>query len=548
MDVCSAVYVLVGLFSMSQDARYDDEQATSRRAQILGLGYIDTSKTQKQLFKDVLTVPELYSMRVIPLFADQSNISFGITNTTSQTTMTQLRNRFLDQRVTFSLISDSGYREYMRLYDPPKQVVYQDIELTNAGSEELISKVSSTLEQVRANDMLAYLVEQAHKLKASDIHIENQRNFVRIRFRIDGVLHSIAKINPEKSRILLSAIASAGNVSTQANEAQQGHIAQRVTMSNQSIVDVNLRLETVPTINGMDVVMRLFSMTPDMYNLDKLGLTSNERKIVDDIIAKPSGLVLIVGPTGSGKTTTLYSMLNSLNSEQRKIITIEDPVEYQFEGLTQISVTSKTAQETNFADKLRAVLRLDPDVVMVGEVRDMDTAKTALQASLTGHLVLSTFHASSAAAALTRLMDVISGNPLFVSAIRLIMAQRLLRKLDDTTKVPYQPNDHDMAYIKKVIDTLPSTIEKPDMSSIKLFKPGKSADNPYGYRGQLAIREQFTMSGEILKLLQKGDLATSTEEIEDAAVKSGMQTMLQHAVLRALAGETSMEEVYRVLG
>ena len=166
MDVCSAVYVLVGLFSMSQDARYDDEQATSRRAQILGLGYIDTSKTQKQLFKDVLTVPELYSMRVIPLFADQSNISFGITNTTSQTTMTQLRNRFLDQRVTFSLISDSGYREYMRLYDPPKQVVYQDIELTNAGSEELISKVSSTLEQVRANDMLAYLVEQAHKLKA----------------------------------------------------------------------------------------------------------------------------------------------------------------------------------------------------------------------------------------------------------------------------------------------------------------------------------------------------------------------------------------------
>jgi type II secretory ATPase GspE/PulE/Tfp pilus assembly ATPase PilB-like protein len=149
---------------------------------------------------------------------------------------------------------------------------------------------------------------------------------------------------------------------------------------------------------------------------------------VDDIIAKPSGLVRIVGPTGSGKTTTLYSMLNSLNSEERKIITVEDPVEYQFEGITQISVTSTNTHETNFAEKLRAVLRLDPDIVMVGEVRDMDTAKTALQASLTGHLVLSTFHASSAAAALTRLMDVVGQNPLFVSAIRLVMAQRLVRR------------------------------------------------------------------------------------------------------------------------
>jgi len=533
---------------MSQDARYDDEQSTQRRAGILGLGYVDTSKNEKQLYKDVLTVGELYSMRVVPLFADQSHISFGITNTTSQATMTGLRNRFLDQRVTFSLISDSGYREYMRLYDPPKQVVYQDIELTTAGTDELISKVSGTLEQVRANDMLAYLVEQAHKLHASDIHIENQRGFVRIRFRIDGVLHSIAKINPEKARILLSAIASTGNVSTQANDAQQGHIAQRVTMANQTVVDVNLRLETVPTINGMDVVMRLFNMSQDMYNLDKLGLNERERKIVDDIIAKPSGLVLTVGPTGSGKTTTLYSMLNSLNTDQRKIITIEDPVEYQFEGLTQISVTSKTSSETNFADKLRAVLRLDPDVVMVGEIRDMDTAKTALQASLTGHLVLSTFHASSAAAALTRLMDVISNNPLFASAIRLIMAQRLIRRLDDTIKQPYEATDKDIQYIKKVIDTLPSNFEKPDLSNIKLYKPGKSADNPYGYKGQLAVREQFTMSGEILTLLQKGELATSTDEIEQAAIKSGMQTMLQDAVLKAVSGQTTMEEVYRVLG
>src|SRR5664279_701131 len=151
---------------------------------------------------------------------------------------------------------------------------------------------------------------------------------------------------------------------------------------------------------------------------------------------------MVVGPTGSGKTTTLYSMLNTLDSDERKIITIEDPVEYQFPGITQISVhTTEGGNDDSFADKLRATLRLDPDIVMVGEIRDNDTAKTALQASLTGHLVLSTFHASSAAAALTRLLDVIGQNPLFVSAIRLVMAQRLVRKLDDKTKQPYQPSE-----------------------------------------------------------------------------------------------------------
>ncbi len=534
---------------MSQNARYDDEQSTLRRARILGLPYIDTSQiTNKILYKDLMPSSELYQLKIVPIQADPNNITFGVTNTTSQATMSSLRQRFLDQRVSFALIADSGFREYMRLYDPPKKVEYQDIELTNAGTNDLISRVSNMLEQVRADDMLAYLVHQAHKLKASDIHTENQRDYVRIRFRIDGVLHPIARIRPDKYRILISAIASAANISTQAPDAQQGHIAQRVRMADGAEVDVNLRVETVPAINGMDVVMRLFNMSQDMYKLDKLGLSPEERKIVDDIIAKPSGLVLAVGPTGSGKTTTLYSMLNSLNDDSRKIITIEDPVEYQFEGLTQISVTSHGTQDFSFAEKLRAVLRLDPDIVMVGEIRDMDTAKTALQASLTGHLVLSTFHAGSAAAALTRLMDVIGANPLFASAIRLVMAQRLVRKLDDSTKQAYDPTEEERAYIQKSLDTLPDGIQKPVLDGLKLYKPGKSADNPYGYRGQLALREQFLMSGPILQLMQGGNKATTTDEIEQAAVKSGMKTMRHDAILKVCAGQTTLDEVMRVLG
>lgn len=533
---------------MAQDARQDEELNTQRRAQILGLQYADTSQnSQKQLFKELLPIDDLYRLRIIPLLVDQSNITFGVTNTTSRQTMEQLRSRFQDQRTVFVLISEAGYREYMRLYDPPRKVEYQDIALNSPDPNELIRQVSATLEQVRADDILAYLVQQAHRLNSSDIHVESQKEAVRIRFRIDGILHPVAQLSFEKYRVLKSAIASAANISTAAEEAQQGHIAQMIKMADGTIVDVNLRLETVPTVNGMDMVMRLFNLDQDMYTLDRLGLDENQRAVVDSIIAKPSGLVLVVGPTGSGKTTTLYSMLNSLNNDERKIITVEDPVEYQFEGIVQIPVRGQKLGDDGFAEKLRAILRLDPDIVMVGEIRDNDTAKTALQASLTGHLVLSTFHASSAAAAISRLMDSIGQNPLFVSAIRLIMAQRLVRRLDDETKEAYSPPEHIMEGLRRVVSNLPPGFDKPDLTGIQLYKPGKSAENPYGYSGQIALREQFMMTGPIRTLLENGGQPTA-QEIEQAAVESGMLTMLQDGILKVISGETSLEEVLRVVG
>jgi len=534
---------------MSEDARLDEEQSTARRAQLLGISYTDTSKIlNKILYKSIMPLADMYQLRIIPIQSDSHNILFGITTTTSQQTMVNLRQRYADQEVKFALISDVGFREYMRLYNPPKQIVYKDINITNAGTDELIKQVSATLEQVRADDMLAYLVSQAHKLNASDIHVENQKDYVRIRFRIDGVLHPIARISHEKNRMLIAAVASAGNVSTAATDAQQGHIIQSLTMADGNKVDVNLRVETVPAINGMDIVLRLFNFDRSMFTLERLGLSEQENKVLQNIIKKPNGLVLVVGPTGSGKTTTLYSILNTLNNEERKIITIEDPVEYQFDGVTQIGVTDSTEGEANFAGKLRAILRLDPDVVMVGEVRDMDTARTALQASLTGHLVLSTFHAASAAAALTRLMDVIGTNPLFVSAIRLIMAQRLVRKLDDNLKQPYKPNEKIIARLKDIVSTLPAGIERPDVDNLQLYKAGSSEKNPYGFSGQLAIREQFMMTGEVDKLLRSSGTEVSVNEIESAAIKSGMTTMLQNGVLKVIAGQTTIDEVFRVVG
>jgi type II secretory ATPase GspE/PulE/Tfp pilus assembly ATPase PilB-like protein len=535
---------------MSQNARLDEELSTQRRAQILGLQYIDTSQIQNpKLYKDTLTTKELYDLRIIPIMVDPHNILFGVTNTTSQQTMTGLRQRFLDQRISFGLISEAGYDGLMKLYDPPKKVVYQDIALNTAGSADLITRVTNMLTLIKPDDMLAYLVEQAHNLNASDIHMESQVANIRLRFRIDGVLHPIGTLDANRYRTLLAVIASAANISTSDPNAQQGHIAQDLIMADGRKVRVNVRLETTPTVNGMDVVMRLFNMDASSYNLDKLGLAPDERKIVDDIINKPSGLVLVVGPTGSGKTTTLYSMLNTLNTEERKIITIEDPVEYQFPGIVQIPVDSSAeGNDGSFASRLRAILRLDPDIVMVGEIRDTDTAKTALQASLTGHLVMSTFHASSAAAALTRLEDVIGQNPLFVSAIRLVMAQRLVRRLDDATKQPYEPTIAELEQIRKALSTFPANYAKPDLSGLKLFKPGSSKEDPYGFKGQLALREQFTMTGDIRTLLESQHTNLSAQTIEEAAIKSGMLTMYQKGVLKVIAGETTLEEIFRVIG
>lgn len=532
---------------MSQDARRDEEAATQRRSRLLGLNYIDTSAVaQKQLFRDVLPLQELYNLRVVPLDHRKGYLLFGITTTTSQQTISALKKRFTDERVNFALISDAGYKGYMHLYDPPKKVTYQDISIAQTEDQSLISKISQTLDQVRPDDILAYLVKQAYRLKASDIHLENGQQDIRIRFRVDGVLHPVAQLAKEKYHHLQSSIAVAANISVDALTAQTGHINRRYRLATGEDVVVNLRVETVPAAYGQDTVMRLFNIRLELLKLDNLGLSRRERDVVDDVIRHPTGMVLMVGPTGSGKTTTMYSLINTLNSPERKIITLEDPVEYFMPGIVQIPINGEQ-RKNGFADMLRAVLRLDPDVVMLGEIRDQDTARTALQAALTGHLVMSTFHAGSAAAALTRMLDFVGINPLFASAMRLIMAQRLVRRLDDSTKQPYQPDDNLKRQLQQVIGTLPEGTERPDIANLTLYKPGNSDSNPFGFSGQLAIREQLLMTPGIQQLLRQPANEVTTEALQQKAVEDGMITMLQDGVLKACAGTTAIEEVYRVV-
>jgi type II secretory ATPase GspE/PulE/Tfp pilus assembly ATPase PilB-like protein len=535
---------------IQERAREQDEQSTQSRAAILGMEYLDTREidTTLELIPDILTNEDMHKNRLITLGAggDSTAWQFGVTTQTPQSFMRELTDKYAAQaqNTNFVLISLGGFNVLMNRYDPPIVAIYDDIKIAKEGDSDTIGEVSKTLNSVGSDEVFDYLITQADRLGASDIHIENQRNGIRIRMRIDGALHPVAELDSDRYRVILGALASRANISTAATEPQSGHLQKEITIDGVTHL-LNMRVEVIPTMYGQDAVLRLFNYDESMLSLDRLGIGPDERKEIDEIISHPRGMVLMVGPTGSGKSTTLYSMINALNTTDRKIITLEDPIEYGISGISQIPVDTTGGQ--SFADHLRSVLRLDPDVVMVGEIRDADTAKTAIQASITGHLVLSTFHANSTAAAFSRMVDLIGVNPIFSTAIRLVIAQRLVRRLDDSSKEAYDPDEATRNWVKATLADLPSHVEKPDLDTFKLYRPVANEKSPFGYNGRIVIMEQMVVSEGIQKFL-RGDIAeVHTEVIEKTARADGMVTLLEHGVLSALRGDTTLDEVNRVI-
>ena len=530
--------------------RQQDEDATRKRASILGLQYLDTRSFEADLplERDILTIEEMYKGRIIPLAHNDTDLSyrFGVTSQTPQSLIAKMTKEYRDvgKVAHFFLISGSAFRSFMLRFDPPKSIVYDDIEIAKEGDSETLQQVSQTLATVSSNDVFNYIVDQADRLGASDIHIENQRESIRIRMRVDGALHPVAELSRDRYRVIMATLASRANISTAATEPQSGHMQQEIYRDGASHL-LNLRVEAVPTVYGQDVVMRLFNFDTAMLNLDLLSITPAERAQIDEVISHPRGMVLMVGPTGSGKSTTLYSILNALNTTDRKIITLEDPVENTIPGVTQIPIDTTVGQE--FADGLRSVLRMDPDVVMVGEIRDNETARTAIQASITGHLVLSSFHANSTAAAFSRMIDMIGQNPIFSSAVRLLIAQRLVRRLHDESKEEYEPDEATRRWVKETLKGIPDTVDCPDLDTFKLWRPVSTPEAPFGYKGRIPVMEQLIVTEEIQKFLRGDILDIHAEAIEEVAKKQGTITLLQAGVLAALRGETTIEEVNRVI-
>ena len=531
-------------------ARDQDEQSTQSRASILGMEYLDSRSIDRtiELIPDVLTNEEMHKNRLVPLRqgGDSSTWHFGVTTQTPQSFMREIAAKYAAQaqNTNYVLISLSGFSVLMNRYDPPVVATYDDIEIAKEGDSETIAQVSQTLNSVGSDEVFDYLITQADRLGASDIHIENQREHIRIRMRIDGALHPVAELDSDRYRVILGALASRANISTAATEPQSGHLQKEISTNGVTRL-LNMRVEVIPTMYGQDAVMRLFNYDESMLNLERLGIGEAERKEIDEVISHPRGMVLMVGPTGSGKSTTLYSMINALNTTDRKIITLEDPIEFGISGVSQIPVDTTGGQ--SFADHLRSVLRLDPDVVMVGEIRDGDTAKTAIQASITGHLVLSTFHANSTSAAFSRMIDLIGVNPIFSTAIRLVIAQRLVRRLDDASKEAYDPDEATRNWVRAALANLPAHIEKPDFDTFQLWRPVPSESSPFGYTGRIVIMEQMVVSESVQKFL-RGDIAEiHSEMIEKAAREDGMVTLLERGVLAALRGDTTLDEVNRVI-
>lgn len=532
--------------------RDHEEKSTQQRAAILGLQYLDTREFEDELdlVKELMTIEDMHKYRMVPLQmgSEYKPFRFGVTSQTPQSVIEKKRVEYSDQgrEAQLFLISGGGYMVLMNRYDPPKKVIYDDITIAKEGDSATIASVSKTLNSVGSDQMLDYLIDQADRLGASDIHIENQRTYIRVRMRVDGALHPVADIEKDKYRILMGAIGSRANISSAAKTSQSGHIQKDIHRDGATHL-LNIRIETVPTMYGQDAVMRLFNFDESMLNLDLLGIPEKERSEIDEIVGHPRGMMLMVGPTGSGKSTTLYSILNALNTSDRKILTLEDPIEYGIGGIAQIPVDTTHGQ--TFADGLRSILRLDPDVVMLGEIRDVDTAKTAIQASITGHLVLSSFHANSTSAAFSRMIGMIGINPIFSSAIRLLIAQRLVRKLYDPSKEEYEPDEATKQWVRKTLEGVaPERMPGIDLDNFKLWRPKVHPDAPFGFKGRIVVMEQMVVNHEIQGFL-RGDIADANPEaIEEAARRSaGLITLIQAGTLAALRGETTLEEVNRAI-
>ncbi len=466
--------------------------------------------------------------RVLPLSQDDKAIEIVMFDPSNDTVKQALQLKLglrLDISVGLSSDIDSVFE---RLYGNIKSKTNTtDDAWIDPDDIEHLKDMASEAPVVR---IVNVMIQRAVDMRASDIHIEPFENILKVRYRVDGVMQ---EIDPPPFR-LAPAVVSRLKIMAKLNIAerrlpQDGRIQLKVQGK-----EIDLRVSTVPTMHGESVVMRILDKGGVVFSFDKLGFLPEMLARYQSVLAHPHGILLVTGPTGSGKSTTLYTSLLSLNTPERKILTVEDPVEYQLAGINQIQV--KPQIELTFSRALRAIVRQDPDIIMIGEMRDLETASIAVQSALTGHMVLSTLHTNDAASSVTRLLDMGMDDYLLASTINGILAQRLVRVLCPHCKEAETP-------LPEVIEEL--KLERFSQGKpIQLWKPiGCEQCGGIGYHGRLAIMEFLVMSDGIRRLVLK---RADSGEIQKQAESEGMKTMFEDGLAKAVAGLTTVEEVLRV--
>ncbi|MEX2028585.1 MAG: ATPase, T2SS/T4P/T4SS family [Candidatus Curtissbacteria bacterium] len=514
------------------------------KAEVIGVPYVDLA--QKPISPEVLAfLPEDVAKRfvVIPIAKEADTLSIAMVDPLDLQVLefvekksglsvrpyiatAEAINRAIAEQYTQSLSSEVG--EALKEAAPGIATVGDFTPATTA--------ITGVLGEAPVARIVSTLLEYGIKIRASDIHIEPLENETRIRYRIDGILHEKLILPRRIHDAIVSRIKILGNMKIDEKRLPQDARFNFKIGSE----EIDLRISTMPTAFGEKVVMRLLKKTGGVPTLQELGLRGMALRHLEENIARPHGIIMVTGPTGSGKTTTLYSVLSKLNSTKVNIMTLEDPIEYQMAGINQVQINVQAG--LTFASGLRAFLRQDPNIIMVGEVRDQETSDLAIQASLTGHLVFSTLHTNNAAGALPRLLDMHAEPYLIASTVTCVVGQRVVRKICVSCRVP-RPATVEIA---KKIDGVLSQIKTPEVGSgtRQLYVGhGCRECNNTGYLGRVGIFEVLVVSEKVGRMILSHE---TSQAIEEAAIADGMITMKQDGFLKVTEGITTVEEVLRV--
>lgn len=539
---------------MRQIELKERERVTEAKAAQLGLQYIDLSKVP--ISPDTLTLIDMETSKRLKVVSflytgTGGELRLGAVDPTLpevQELLEKLAKSHYANGVLY-LISPHSFEVAYHLYAkiPRVRKVLKGVKITEEDLKKYQNELKSfkeldkKIQTVSITEMVTLVIAAAIQARASDIHIEAEEGGINIRFRIDGVLHDVASLAPKLWHQIISRIKLLSGLKLNIEDRpQDGRFT--IHLTNEKI---DVRVSTVPTAFGESVVMRLLMSSAVGLMFEDLGLRGKAYSDLEREIKKPNGMIITTGPTGSGKTTTLYAILNKLNNEETKIITLEDPIEYKLPGINQSQIDH--SKDYTFAKGLRSLLRQDPDIVMVGEIRDLETADTAINAALTGHLVISTIHTNSASGAIPRFLAMGVKPFLLAPALNSIIGQRLVRKICNECK---EEVELDSATMSKVIKALSEISEASgarlkSLDNLKFYKgKGCTVCNNLGYKGRIGIFEIMIMNKEIEDVILSGKV--SEYVLQDIAIKNGMVTMLQDGLLKAVDGITSVDEVFRV--